>query len=152
MNLDMLVDTAKEKSRVIIEVLQHTHRPMMVIPGTGSNKQVAIVHLEAPPDQLGDMALSVLQKFHASAYIFICEAWIVRGESATEVARGTDIDRIPLDDKQRVLNIVAVEKGKSYRFYTAIIDNLPSGKKMREFQEFQELQGKFNGRMVIRDW
>ena len=148
--LNGLIELAKKSSRAIVES-GLSHVPMLLIdvpnrvivsPIYGNFKPVFRV-----------VVSGLLREVEASAYVFISEAWeTIQSEDSAWLpaiySGEIKIEDLPLDDRQEVLCIHAVENGKQFHFFRAKITQTSAGRVLGDWEE----RTGVTGMSVLTEW
>lgn len=97
----------------------------------------------------------LLREVCAKGYIMATEAWMASFPKGTEppeeLTKGKiKISDLPPDDRQEILFVVSVVKGKSVSVLTSPIRNAPSGKSLGDLTALS--QEEVEGRLLVKDW
>ena len=145
-NLDNLIQLAEEKSKYVIEVMREQHDFIALVD---SGDKMTVVSFNLPEEDKHSFAPAfahLLRELKAVRYILISEAWATTSKRPS--TEGIRVSELPLDDRDEILQITAVENKGIMKSKMAIIDNTPRGRKLREFRAMQVL----SGRMVVKEW
>ena len=145
--LDVLLQLAEEKSRYGIEVMQQEHDCIALVDSGGSVSVVSIsISSENAKNTFIPMFSTLLRKLNAECYVLISEAWATTSNRPR--IEGIPVSELPLDDRDEILQLMAVENKGSCKGRIAVIDNTPHGRKLREFKSVTVLAG----RLMVKEW
>jgi len=150
--LDKMEQCAKESSKRIVES-GDTHNPIMLVD---TPMGLCVVGIGGLKDKFRTSIPPLLRKMRATGYVLIVEAWTtitpVGSDNARKILGGEmEVHELPPDDRDEAIIIISVEKGNRGKVMTAIIDNTPNGRKLRQFRDLPGASRSM-GRMAIEDW
>ena len=151
---ELIVNTLKLMATKIINEEQEEHLPMVFIP---TETELVIVPLlgDFRPD-FKNLITSALHLLHSDTYVLVNESWIaelsVDSPRTKKITEGEmTVSDLPLDDRQEVLMLMAVENGTCFQLYQAKINYDMSG--LRQLGEWVEFPSDgIMGRLVVKEW
>lgn len=152
--IEQVIQMAKNVSKDIVESGQK-HIPVLVMITRNEVFNAMIPWLTN--DNFKGVVGGLLLHFHAHAYIFVNEAWIIGGDKDSQLIRDVvsgkkKLPDIPLDDRSEALVIIAVENDKSYRMYEAKIRYTGDDQRYLDEWEEQEVGFILSGPTVLKKW
>lgn len=153
MILDEAVSLAKQQSRSIVESGEE-HIPLLLVltpSGLGLVRPVV-----KDKNTFKSALTELLVMLSASAYVMIYGAWSTRIDKDSPLldrilSGELAISELPLDDREEILTITAVDNGKSYRCWAAKISYDHDNRHLGEWKEMPK-DGAASGRMVLKEW
>lgn len=151
--LNEVIELAKSQSKDIVESGQE-HIPILLAMTPASVIPVVLADMNKNKfkESMGDL----LRCLCAEAYVCVHEARMTLpmeedSPLQRQVLSGeTAVSQLPPDDRAEVLIVAAAENGRSYRMLAARIDYTVEGE--RRLGEWREMEGDFEGRMILREW
>ena len=150
MTLDEMLALAKACSQEIVKKGEQ-HAPIVIFSGREAGAACIELPDKRAKEHFAETLRGLLCRFSARRYVFICEAWRATGKAAEQVVRSGSILDLPPDDREEVINIIAVENGGRALMCYAVILNHPEGRRLGEWSKV-ETPDMLSGRMVVTRW
>ena len=130
----------------MVEVLQEQHDLIAMVDSGDKMSVVAFNLSDGDKHSFAPALKRLLRELKAIRYVLISEAWATT--SSRPNTEDIKVSELPLDDREEIIQILAVENKGTRRGKMAVIDNTPHGRKLREFRPVEVL----SGRMVVKEW
>lgn len=153
-SLDEVIQIAKVGARQIVES-DEQHEPILFAI---SEDDISIIQLEGNfRPRFKEVLGSILKQFHADSYVFVNEAWtatLPKDSPWTKKLLSGEItvSDLPLDDRQEVVMIIAVENSISVRMYQAVIRETVDERRQLGDWNLLDNPDSFSGRMSLTSW
>jgi len=153
MNLEELIKLVKRVSKELAE--EEELNPLLFTLRDGKLSLAPLPLTEASKDNFKPTLTKTLRVFGVDSYIIVNEAWQA---SLTPNSQYTPlleqgklkVSEIPLDDKEEIICLTAVENGKSFTLYSAKIRTYPDKRIIDDWKE--SLSTEITGRLVLKEW
>lgn len=156
MDIQELTEQVKGQAGLMVENEAEIVPVLFVVSG----ERVSIVDLELTERfkrQWRILIPNILRELNADAYILVTEAWRTAGLSKDSpllkrlTAGEVSVSELPADDKQEIVQITSVEKGKSAQCWHADIKYQVDRRFISGWIKLSE-DMQFSGRMFITEW
>ena len=129
MSLPLYLTETLERTKKIatLNVALHDNMVPIVISLNDDTKRVTLAALTCDDDELQDALRELLEYQQPTAYIFVGEVWVTPFVEAC-AAVGGRVTELPLDDREEVVQLIAVERGNpDNQTFVATIVNREDG-------------------------